>query len=53
MYFIHKNGYIHRDLKPENLLISEDNILKICDFGWTCEGEYEQFHNSFDSEGPT
>lgn len=25
---------IHRDVKPENLLISEDNELKICDFGF-------------------
>lgn len=26
-------GIFHRDLKPENLLWSEDNELKICDFG--------------------
>jgi serine/threonine protein kinase len=29
----HKNGVIHRDIKPENILISEDKILKITDFG--------------------
>jgi serine/threonine protein kinase len=34
---LHENGFIHRDLKPENLLISEINVLKICDFGWTAE----------------
>ena len=34
IYFLHKNGFIHRDIKPENLLIGDDNILKICDFGW-------------------
>lgn len=34
IYFLHKNGLIHRDIKPENLLIGEDNVLKICDFGW-------------------
>ena len=35
IYFLHKNQIIHRDLKPENLLINHDNILKLCDFGWS------------------
>lgn len=34
---MHEHGFLHRDLKPENLLISDINILKICDFGWTTE----------------
>ena len=34
LYFLHKHGLIHRDIKPENLLVGDDNILKICDFGW-------------------
>ena len=42
IYFLHKNGFIHRDLKPENLLVNEDNVLKICDFGWTCESDLEE-----------
>lgn len=37
IYFLHEHGFIHRDLKPENLLISEINILKICDFGWCAQ----------------
>lgn len=24
---------VHRDIKPENLLISEDDVLKVSDFG--------------------
>ncbi|KAK3701730.1 hypothetical protein QZH41_018893 [Actinostola sp. cb2023] len=30
----HQNDVIHRDIKPENLLISKNNILKLCDFGF-------------------
>ena len=26
---------MHRDIKPENILINEDKILKLCDFGWS------------------
>ena len=34
--FCHKNYVVHRDIKPENLLINpKDNLLKICDFGFS------------------
>jgi serine/threonine protein kinase len=29
----HKNGIYHKDLKPQNILISENNLPKILDFG--------------------
>ncbi|QLG74309.1 hypothetical protein HG535_0G01930 [Zygotorulaspora mrakii] len=31
--YLHYQGVIHRDIKPANLLISEDNTVKISDFG--------------------
>ena len=32
--FMHSLNMIHRDIKPENLLVSDKNVLKICDFGF-------------------
>ncbi len=35
--FLHNNKITHRDLKPENLLIIDNNILNITDFGLSNE----------------
>ncbi|XP_077439344.1 cyclin-dependent kinase-like 5 isoform X2 [Vanacampus margaritifer] len=34
IHWCHKHDIVHRDIKPENLLISSDDILKLCDFGF-------------------
>ena len=32
--YLHDQNVIHRDIKPENLLINNDMVLKLCDFGF-------------------
>ncbi|KAI5949910.1 hypothetical protein KGF54_005388 [Candida jiufengensis] len=33
LQYLHSVGIIHRDIKPANLLVSENNVVKISDFG--------------------
>ena len=35
--FLHENNIIHRDIKPENILIFNENLVKLCDFGWAIQ----------------
>jgi len=31
--YLERKGLAHRDIKPHNILINEDSIVKLCDFG--------------------
>jgi tetratricopeptide (TPR) repeat protein len=33
IHYAHQRGIVHRDLKPANVLLTEDNVPKIADFG--------------------
>lgn len=32
--YLHDNGWCHGDIKLENILISNNNVVKLCDFGF-------------------
>lgn len=46
--YAHQNNVIHRDIKPDNILINENGMVKILDFG--IAQFYDEFDNSSDQD---
>ena len=33
LFYLHTADLVHRDIKPSNILVNENCLAKICDFG--------------------
>lgn len=40
--WMHRNSCVHRDLKLENMLLTDEDVVKICDFGWSADVSIEE-----------
>lgn len=38
LIYVHEKGIIHRDLKPSNILLAQDDLVKMVDFGIARQG---------------
>lgn len=34
LYYLHAHRILHRDMKPQNILLGQDGVVKLCDFGF-------------------
>ena len=52
MKFLHSANVIHRDLKPANILINDECVVKLCDFGLSCTESLDEHKDKGRSMSP-
>ena len=55
IYHLHQHGIVHRDIKDENVIVDENGIIKLIDFGsaaYTRQGPFDVFVGTIDYASP-
>ncbi|CAK9438986.1 uncharacterized protein LODBEIA_P32100 [Lodderomyces beijingensis] len=55
IYHLHKQGIVHRDIKDENVIVDENGLIKLIDFGsagYVKQGPFDVFVGTIDYASP-